>query len=69
MEDAQIIDGVAAALGCPVVVALIQRHPAGDGGDVRRQRAGPFRRYGVPQTEPHVADALLRVLSVGKYAV
>ena len=63
----QLLEGhrqVAAALGGTVIVALVQGQAAGDGGDIRRQRTGALRWDGVPQTEPHVADALLRVAVV-----
>ena len=43
---------------------LLQGQAAGDGGNVRRQRPGTLRWDSIPQTEPHVADALLRVPGV-----
>lgn len=52
---------VAAALGGFVIVAAIQRHAPDNAGDIRRQTAGPLRRDGVPQPQPHIGDALLRV--------
>ena len=63
----QLLEGhrqVAAALGGAVIVALVQGQAAGDGGDVRCQRPRTLRWDSVPQTEPHVADALLRVTVV-----